>query len=75
MMGLLDKLALIGSKVTSSKELSSTITAFRTSEPSQPAILKFSYSGNVQYHKLSSRELAVLIKELADIQDSLETSN
>ena len=71
-MSLIDKLALIGSGVTSSKELSSTITVFRTRKKDCPAILKFDYPGNTQYHKLSKAELAVLLRELSDIQNAPE---
>lgn len=61
---LLDKLVLFRHSVYKATSVSKSLTVFYTKSKSAPVILKFSYLGNVQYHKLSQTEVLGLELEL-----------
>ncbi len=62
---ILDKLVLFRHEVVRVHEVSKTLRVFHTSSEETPIILKFSYAGNIQYHKLNGSEANALVSELS----------
>lgn len=65
-LSLIDSLLLFRYVITKTTSISKNLKFFRTNSKKVPVILKFSYAGNVQYHKLSELEVRGLIDELND---------
>ncbi len=57
---LFEKIVLFKYKILTVKQITNTISLFEVQHPKIFIILKFSYMGNVQYHKLSNDELQKL---------------
>lgn len=53
----LEKIMLFKYKILTVKQITKTISIFEVEHPKICTILKFSYTGNVQYHKLNDDEL------------------
>jgi hypothetical protein len=48
-----DRLFLMRSGIAETFEIRSGLTVFKTKNDDAPWVLKFSYPGNIQYHKIS----------------------
>ncbi len=74
MLNLLDRILLVRNAIVKTVSVSKTLKVFHSDSKEVPVILKFSYAGNVQYHKLSEREVRALILELRNAMDSTSDS-
>ncbi len=63
-LGLIDSIFLFRHKIIKTTRVSKTLKVFHTASAKVPFVLKFSYPGNTQYHKLSTLEASGLIAEL-----------
>lgn len=63
-LSFIDSIFLFRHKITKSTRVSKTLKVFHTASAEVPFILKFSYPGNLQYHKLSALEASGLISEI-----------
>lgn len=70
MPGLIDKIALLKSKIRKETRISGSFVVFETENEATPLVLKFSYSGNTQYHRLSSSEIEALRALLNTFEDN-----
>lgn len=74
MLNLLDRILLIRNAIVKTVSVSKALKVFHSDSKETPVILKFSYAGNVQYHKLSEQEVRALILELCNAMDSSSDS-
>ncbi len=74
MLNLLDRILLVRNAIVKTVSVSKTLKVFHADSKEAPVILKFSYAGNVQYHKLSEQEVRALILELLKAMDSTSDS-
>ena len=70
----LDRLVLFRHTIEKTVLISKTLKVFHSDSKDVPVILKFSYAGNVQYHKLSKQEVRKLISELRNAADLSQNS-
>ena len=71
-MNILDRIVLFRHSVTETIQASQTLRIFHTASRDVPLILKFSYAGNVQYHRLDPAELHVLAAEIGKALAAVE---
>lgn len=69
MLNLLDRILLVRNAIVKTVSVSKTLKVFHADSKEAPVILKFSYAGNVQYHKLSEQEARALMLELRNAID------
>lgn len=60
---LADKIFLVRQKITKISRISKHIRLFHVESGSSKFIVKFSYGGNTQYHKLTADEAQKLVSE------------
>lgn len=60
-----DKIFLFRQKIVKISSISSHIRVFHIASGNTRFIVKFSYSGNVQYHRLTSKEAQKLASEIS----------
>jgi hypothetical protein len=65
MKTLVDRVVLWRHKVTKISIISNHIKLFHIDGESVKFVLKFSYAGNVQFHKLTNDEAAEIVSELS----------
>ena len=69
-LSFIDSIFLFRHKITKTTRVSKTLKVFHTASSKVPFVLKFSYAGNTQYHKLSALEASSLIAELTKQEHS-----
>lgn len=75
-LNFVDRLVLYRHIITKIVFISKTLKVYHTNSKELPVILKFSYPGNVQYHKITQLDLEKLIPELssaAELDKSIES--
>ena len=65
-LNFLDRLVLFRHEIEKTAFVSKTLKVFYTKSKDVPVILKFSYAGNVQYHKLTRIDVGKLSSELSN---------
>ncbi len=73
-LNFLDRLLLVRHAIVKTVFISKTLKVFHADSKDVPVILKFSYAGNVQYHKLTEQEVRRLIPELRNAIDLSQNS-
>ena len=73
-LNFLDRLLLIRHTIEKSVSISKTLKVFHADSKDVPVILKFSYAGNVQFHRLTEQEVRRLIAELRNAIDLSQNS-
>ncbi|MGB7240788.1 MAG: hypothetical protein WBC93_01715 [Sulfitobacter sp.] len=73
-LNFLDRLVLFRHAIEKTVFVSKTLKVFHADSKDVPVILKFSYAGNVQYHKLTEQEVRKLISELRNATNLSQNS-
>ncbi len=64
-LNIIDKIIFFRHEIAKITCVSKTLKMFFTKSEDVPVILKFSYAGNIQYHKLNKSEVRILVSELS----------
>lgn len=71
-ISFLDRLFLWRHDIEKSVAVSKNQSVIHTKSSEIPVVLKFSYPGNVQYHKLTGSEVRMLSSELSKVLNRID---